>query len=101
MSLAADVAPDVFTQLVQYGLAGIVLALLITGMIVPRYILEQIKADRDEWRAALRDEQAAHKATREAAVEANARAEAAVEAAKTTALMLRELGHRPVPRVGE
>lgn len=89
----ADTTPDLLTPLVQYGPLGIVLLLILVGLLVPKGAVEQIRIDRDEWKEAFRAEQKAHQATRDALAEANGRAEAAVEAARTTAGMLRDLGH--------
>jgi hypothetical protein len=97
---AGDATPDLLTPLVQYGPLGIVLLLILVGLLVPKGSVEQIKIDRDEWRDAFRAEQKAHQSTRDALAEANGRAEAAVEAARTTAGMLRDLGHPNVRSAG-
>lgn len=89
----AAAEPDLMAPLIQYGPLGIVLLLILVGLLVPKGSVEQIRIDRDEWREAFRSEQKAHQATRDALAEANGRADAAVEAARTTASMLRDLGH--------
>jgi hypothetical protein len=90
---AGDATPDLLTPLVQYGPLGVVLALILVGLLVPKGAVQEIREDRDEWRGAFQAEQKAHQVTRDALAEANGRADAAVEAARTAVSMLRDLGH--------
>lgn len=94
--LAADAAanpPDLISSILQWGVPGVVVALLLLGWLIPKGAYEQMKADRDDWRAAYEKERAGHDATRDALAEASRSAAAAVETARTTAQLLSHLGH--------
>lgn len=90
---AADPLPDLWNPILQYGAIGAVLLLLVLGYLVPRRMVEDLKRDRDEWRQAHKDEQAAHQVTRDALTLANARAEVGLEAGRTAAQLLARLEH--------
>ena len=94
--LAAEAAsnpPDVITTILQWGPPGVVIALLLTGVLVTKGQLEQMKTDRDYWRDAYQKEQTSHEVTRNALVDANQSASAAVETARATTQILSALGH--------
>ena len=90
---AADPLPDLWSPILQYGAIGAILLLVLFGWLVPRKYIEDMKKDRDEWRQACKDEQAAHQVTRDALALANARAEVGLEAGRTAAAMLAHLDH--------
>jgi hypothetical protein len=95
---AAEEGPDVgklIGQLAQYGVVGLVVVLLILGIIVPKYVMTALTADRDKWREAFEMERDAHQLTREQLAKAEARGDVAVEQGKTLTHLLEELGHRP------
>jgi hypothetical protein len=94
-----DSPPDLIAAILQWGVPGVVVALLLLGWLVPKGAHEQMKADRDEWRAAYEKERAGHEATRDALAEASKAAAAAVETARTTTALLSNLGH-PAARPG-
>lgn len=79
---------DVLDYLLNYGVLGVMCVLLLLGFVVPRPTVQDIKADRDEWRLAYETEAQAHQATRDALASANERAEAAVETARTANAIL-------------
>lgn len=85
---------DIVGYLLNYGVLGIMCFLLILGMLIPKPTVDDVKADRDEWRNAYQTETQAHAATREALAAANERAEVAVETARTANALLASLGHR-------
>jgi hypothetical protein len=76
------------------GPFGIVLVLMVTGFLVTKGAHDDMRADREAWRAAFETERAAHQTTREALTEEARRADAAVEAAKLANNLLDRLGHR-------
>lgn len=89
---AAD-PPDLITSILQWGVPGVVVVLLLLGWLVPKGAHEQMIADRDDWRDAYQKEREAHGATRDALAEASRAAAAAVETARTTTGLLSHLGH--------
>ena len=91
--------PDLIASILQWGVPGVVVALLLLGWLIPKGAHEQMKADRDEWKAAYEREREAHAATRDALAEASKAAAAAVETARTTTALLSHLGH-PAARPG-
>lgn len=96
--LAAEVAADPFdwaATLLQWGPPGVVIALLLSGVLITKGNHDDVKAERDRWRAAYEKECAAHDETRKALVEAGQAAAAAVETARTTTGLLSHLGHPP------
>ncbi|MFF9210493.1 MULTISPECIES: hypothetical protein [unclassified Streptomyces] len=95
---AEDSGPDVgklIGQFVQYGIVGVVVVLMMIGIIVPKYVMTSLTADRDKWREAFEKEREAHQATREQLAKAEERGDVAVEQGKTLTHLLEELGHRP------
>ncbi len=85
--------------IIQWGPAGVVIVLLLTGVLVTRGAHDDVKAERERWRAAYEKESEAHDETRQALTEANRSAAAAVETARTTTGLLSHLGH-PSTRPG-
>jgi hypothetical protein len=85
---------DIVGYLLNYGVLGIMCFLLLIGLLVPKPSVDDIKADRDEWRQAYMTEASAHAATREALKDSNDRAEVAVETARTANALLASLGHK-------
>jgi len=85
---------EIIGYLLNYGVLGIMVILLLLGLLIPRPTLEDVKADRDEWRDAYQTEAQAHRATREALAAANERADAAVETARAANSLLGALGHK-------
>ncbi|ROP53265.1 hypothetical protein [Streptomyces sp. PanSC9] len=99
LAAAEESGPDVgklIGQFAQYGVVGLVVVLLILGVIVPKYVMTSLTADRDKWREAFEKEREAHQATREQLAKAEERGDVAVEQGKTLTHLLEELGHRPV-----
>ncbi len=72
-----------------------VIVLLLTGVLVTKGNHEDVKSERDRWRAAYERECEAHDQTREALAESSRSASAAVETARTTTGLLSHLGHPP------
>ena len=95
--LAAEAAtsnpPDLITAILQWGVPGVVVALLLLGWLVPKGAYEQMKSDRDKWQAAYEKEREGHEATRDALADSARSASAAVETARTTTQILSSLGH--------
>ena len=85
---------DVVTYLLNYGVLGIMVILILFGQLVPKATLSFMRTDRDEWKKAYDAESTAHANTRQALKEQIARSEAAVETAKTATALLDRLGHR-------
>ncbi|MGW2939495.1 hypothetical protein ACWDA7_49210 [Streptomyces sp. NPDC001156] len=102
LAAAEDSGPDVgklIGQFAQYGIVGIVVVLLILGVIVPKYVMTSLTADRDKWREAFEKEREAHQLTREQLAKAEEHGSVAIEQGKTLTRLLEELGHRPeLPR---
>ncbi|MFI5974816.1 hypothetical protein [Streptomyces sp. NPDC051452] len=98
LAAAEDSGPDVgklIGQFAQYGVVGLIVVLLILGVIVPKYVMTSLTADRDKWREAFEKERDAHQLTREQLAKAEERGDVAVEQGKTLTHLLEELGHRP------
>ncbi|MFJ6703475.1 MULTISPECIES: hypothetical protein [unclassified Streptomyces] len=98
LAVPEDSGPDVgklLGQFVQYGIVGEVVVLLMIGIIVPRYVMTGLTADRDRWRDAFEKERDAHQLTRQQLAKAEERGDVAVEQGKTLTHLLEELGHRP------
>jgi hypothetical protein len=85
---------EILSTLVTWGPGGVFLALILFGVVEPKRAVTTATSDRDRWQEAFVKEQEAHQKTREALAKAEERAEASTEAAKTTAALLEELGHR-------
>ena len=90
---AGDTGFDIVSQVLQWGPPGIVIALILTGVLVTKGQLAQMKQDRDDWRAAYELERAAHAETRSALADSTKTAAASLEVAKTTQVLLTNLGH--------
>ena len=89
----SDSPPDLIAAILQWGVSGVVVALLLLGWLVPKGSHQEMKSDRDEWRNAYEKEREAHQATRDALAEASKAASAAVETARTATALLSTLGH--------
>ena len=85
---------DPIDLVAQYGVLGLVLALIVLGYLVAKPSVQTIIADRDAWKAAFELERTAHQETRNALVQANKTSEVALESSQTVAKMLDYLGHR-------
>ncbi|WP_030661545.1 hypothetical protein [Streptomyces cellulosae] len=86
-------------QFAQYGIAGVVVVLLILGVIVPKYVMNDLTADRDKWREAFEKEREAQQLTREQLAKDEERGDVAIEQGKTLTALLQGLGHHPeLPR---
>lgn len=85
--------PDLFTTLVGAGPFGILAALFIWGLVVPKKPYDDVAADRDYWRETYRQERDNHQKTREAMIKLEQRSDAAVEAANTANRLLDGLRH--------
>ncbi len=98
---AAEAAPatDYVATILQWGPAGVVIVLLLSGILITKGNHEEVKNDRDQWRQAYERECSAHDETRAALAEASRSAAAAVETARTTTGLLSHLGH-PTIRPG-
>lgn len=91
---AADsTQPDLINALLGAGPFGLVAALFIWGLILPKKPYDDVAADRDYWREAYRRESENHQKTREALVAQEQRSDAAVEAANTANRLLDSLKH--------
>jgi hypothetical protein len=82
------------TAALNLGVLGVVFWLFVGGKLHASSEVQQITADRDQWRKAFEDERAAHQATRESLAVASDRAEAAVESARVTARLLEAIQQR-------
>ncbi|MDX3712720.1 hypothetical protein PV733_28035 [Streptomyces europaeiscabiei] len=95
-------SPDIgkiLNQFGQYGIVGLVVILLIVGVIVPKYVMNNLMAEKDSWRQAFEKERDAHQLTREQLAKAEERGDVAIEQGKTLTRLLEELGHHPeLPR---
>lgn len=78
-------------QLVDLGpvaLAGLAVLLILTGRLVPRRTYDDIKHDRDEWRAA-------HRISETARIEAQAQMDEMLELGRTTTQIVRASYREP------
>ncbi|MFD9618510.1 hypothetical protein ACFWB2_14740 [Streptomyces virginiae] len=82
---------------IQYGIVGLVVVLLILGVIAPKYVLDAITKEKENWRDAFEKERAAHQVTREQLAKAEERGDVATEQGRLLNTLLMELGHRPDP----
>ena len=97
---AAAAAPaDWVATVLQWGPAGVVIVLLLSGVLITKGNHDDVKAERERWRSAYETESEAHDKTRDALAEAMRSATAAVETARTTTGLLSHLGH-PAGRPG-
>lgn len=92
---AAATSPDLVATILQWGPPGVVIALLLTGVLVTKGNHDDVKAERDRWRAAYETECQAHDETRTALAESGRASAAAIETARTTTGLLSHLGHPP------
>jgi hypothetical protein len=90
---ASSTPADVTAAILQWGPGGVVILLLLSGVLVTKGHLQEVKAERDQWRAAYQQEEQGHNETRSALAESSRAASAAVETARTTAGLLSNLGH--------
>jgi hypothetical protein len=90
---AASAPTDWIATILQWGPPGVVIVLLLTGVVVTKGNHDDVKSERDRWRAAYEKECDAHDETREALAEAARSATAAIETARTTTGLLSHLGH--------
>lgn len=88
---------DWVTAIASWGPAGVLVVLLLTGIVEPKWSRIRMEKDRDDWKQAFDTEREAHGVTRDALSAANARAEAALESANTMTRILEQAGHRPAP----
>ncbi|MFD8685380.1 hypothetical protein [Streptomyces sp. NPDC059651] len=79
----------------QYGVVGLIVVLLIFGILVPKYVMAGLMAEKDNWRSAFEQERAAHQVTREQLAKAEERGDVATEQGRAMNALLLELGHRP------
>lgn len=93
-ALAGETQSDqLVSALISWGPAGIVLGLILFGRLAPSHHLEELRAEREEYKRLLAAEQAAHGETRAALADQIRRVDAAVEAAKVTQQLLDGLDH--------
>ncbi|GAQ61430.1 hypothetical protein SsS58_01779 [Streptomyces scabiei] len=91
LAAVEETGPDIgkmLGQFAQYGIAGLIVVLLILGVIVPKYVMTALTADRDKWREA-------HQLSHEQLAKAEERGDVAIEQGKTLTRLLEELGHHP------
>lgn len=86
-------SPEYVTQILQWGPPGVVIVLILTGVLVTKGQLEQMRKIADDWHTAYDKECAAHDDTRAALAEVSKSASASLEVAKTTTVLLSNLGH--------
>ncbi|WP_406431558.1 hypothetical protein [Streptomyces sp. NBC_01589] len=79
----------------QYGIVGLIVVLLIIGVLVPKWAMNNLIVDKDGWREAYETERDAHQATRRQLAAAQASAEVATEQGQAMVRLLEEFGHRP------
>ena len=90
---AGGTKPDLVTTLIGAGPWGVLAALFIWGLVIPKKPYDDVAADRDYWREAYRTESTNHEKTREALVAQERRSDAAIEAASTATRILDSLQH--------
>lgn len=97
--LAVEADPTDLTgminPLLQYGVVGLVLVLVVVGILVPKYVMTNLMGEKDNWRTAFERERDAHQLTREQLAKAEERGDVATEQGKTLTRLLEELGYRP------
>jgi hypothetical protein len=96
----ASGGPDIgkiLGQFAQYGVVGLVVGLLIVGVIVPKYVMNALTAEKDNWRTAFEQERTAHQVTREQLIAAQASVDTANEQGRAMVQLLEKLGHRTQP----
>lgn len=86
-------SPDLFTALANYGLAGVVLFLLVFGFLITKAHATDLRAEIDSYRRAFEAEKEAHAKSREALAEALDAVGVAQEQATMTIHLLEALGH--------
>lgn len=86
---------NLISPLLQYGVLGLVLVFVVLGILVPRYVMTNLLAEKDSWRQAFEKERDAHELTRQALAKAEERGDVAIEQGKTLTRLLEDLGHRP------
>ncbi|MFE0451586.1 hypothetical protein ACFW2D_09895 [Streptomyces sp. NPDC058914] len=103
LAAAEEAGPDVgkvLGQFAQYGIVGLIVVLLIVGVIVPKYVMNALTAEKDNWRTAFEQERAAHQVTREQLIAAQASVDTANEQGRAMVQLLEKLGHRPQTTTG-
>jgi hypothetical protein len=98
LSAVEESGPDVgkiLGQFAQYGVVGLIVVLLIVGVLVPKYVMNALTAEKDNWRTAFEQERAAHQVTREQLIAAQASVDTANEQGRAMVQLLEKLGHRP------
>jgi hypothetical protein len=83
------------TTVITTGISGVGLVAFYARWIVPGATLDDVKSERDEWKALYEQERQAHQATRDAYVAASQRGDAGVESAKVTLAIVEAL--KPPP----
>lgn len=100
---ASEVASSILgtvVNVIEAGLGGIGLLAFFYRWIVPGAALDDMKKERDEYKALFEKEREAHQATRDAFAAASQRSDAGVEAARGYAALfraLREVGPAALP----
>ncbi|MGW0496947.1 hypothetical protein ACWD0Z_16350 [Streptomyces sp. NPDC003007] len=95
MAAAEESGPDIgkiLGQFAQYGVVGLIVVLLTVGVIVPKYVMNALTAEKDNWRTAFEQERA-----REQLIAAQARVDTANEQGRAMVQLLEKLGHRTQP----
>lgn len=97
-TLSTEADPTDMTNLIapllQYGVLGLLVVFIVLGVLVPKYVMTALTAEKDNWRQAFEKEREAHQMTREQLAKAEARGDVAIEQGKTLTHLLEELGHR-------
>lgn len=86
-------APEYLTQILQWGPPGVVIVLILTGVLVTKGQLAQMKDERDAWKTAYEKEVAAHDQTRAALGDLTKTGEANLQSSQTALALLQNLGH--------
>lgn len=92
---------DPLTYLLNFGVIGVVLVLLVTGVLVTRRELDRANQRADEWKAQYEREAEAHGLTLRTVERERERGDVVTESSRTTAAILGYLGHRPTPIGGD
>lgn len=93
MDATGGQADQLISALINWGPGGVMLALILTGRLVPRRMVDDKDRDLTEYKALLSDEQGAHAQTRAALADQSRRIDAAVEAARVTQQLLDGFQH--------